>query len=169
MTGQHGRRVTERRNRLRLATVLCTACTASAAPAPDPLAALIACRELLQDTARLACFDRELKVLVNAALAPKLAPEQAFGLPPMAVAAKESAAAGRTELAEFRARLVGLGRPLDGRVVLTLDNGQVWRQVTQGEELLLKTGDIVTLSRGALHSYWLDAPSGRRCKVTRIR
>jgi hypothetical protein len=164
-----GRRVTERGNHLYLATLLWMACTASAAPAPDPLAALIACRELVEDTSRLACFDREMKVLVHAAPPPTSAPEQVFGLPPMKVAAKESAAAGRTELAELRARLIGLDRPLDGRVVLTLDNGQVWRQVSPGDELLLKTGDIVTLSRGALNSYWLDTPSGRRSKVTRIR
>jgi hypothetical protein len=145
------------------------ACAASAAPAPDPLAALIACRELVEEAARLACFDRQIEVLAHAAPAPPLAPEQTFGLPPMAISAMESAKAGRTELAETQARLVGLGFLMDGRIEFTLDNGQVWRQLSHGDELLLKTGDIVRLSRGALHSYWLKTPSGRACKVTRVR
>lgn len=169
MTERHSRGGNERGLRRGLATLLCTAYTAAAAPAPDPLAALIACRELVEAAARLACFDRELEVFVQATPAPPLAPEQKFGLPPMVVAAQESAEAGRTELAEFQARLAGLGQLADGRVVFTLDNGQVWRQLSQGEELLLKTGDIVRLSRGAFHSFWLNSPSGRRCKVTRVR
>ena len=169
MSERYSRRVIGRGHRLGLATLLCMACAAPVAATPEPVAALLACRNLVEAATRLACFDRESAALVPAAAAPPLAPEQTFGLPPMAISAMESAKAGRTELAETQARLVSLGFLMDGRIDFTLDNGQVWRQLIDGDELLLKTGDIVRLSRGALHSYWLKTPSGRACKVTRVR
>lgn len=169
MSERYRRRVIERGHRVGLAALLCTVCAAALAATPDPLAALLACRDLADAAARLACFDRESAALVRAAAAPPLAPEQTFGLSTSAIAALESPAAQRTELAEVQARLVGLGFRRDGRGQFTLDNGQVWRELVPGDELLLKTGDIVKLSRGALRSYWLTAPSGRACKVTRVK
>ena len=169
MSGQPGRPAIERGYRLGLAALLCVACAVSVAATPDPQAALLACRNLNDGVARLACFDRESAALVPAAAAPVLAPEQKFGLAPVAIIERESVAAQRPELAEVQARLVGIDLGMDGRSKLTLDNGQVWRQLSSGGELLIKTGDIVKLSRGVLGSYWLTAPSGRGCKVRRIR
>jgi hypothetical protein len=53
--------------------------------------------------------------------------------------------------------------------VFTLDNGQVWRQISTEADLLAKQGDAVTISRGLLGSYWLALKSKRGCKVTRLR
>ena len=152
-----------------MAALLSLACAAPDAATPDPQAALLACRELKDGVARLACFDRESAALVPAAATTTLAPEQTFGLAPIAIVARQSAVARRPELAAVQARLLGIGLGIDGRSELTLDNGQVWRQLSPGEELLIKTGDIVKLSRGVLGSYWLTAPSGRGSKVRRIR
>jgi hypothetical protein len=149
--------------------LLCALCRTSVAWATGNLALLLACRDVGDSSARLACFDRESSSLASVATAPTLAPEQKFGLPPAAVAAQESAAAGRPELAEFPAHLAGLEVRLDGRSEFKLDNGQVWRQLIPGEELLVKPGDSVKLLRGALGSYWLRTDSGRGCKVRRIR
>ena len=169
MSGWPGGRAIERGYRLGLAAALSLACAAPVAATPDPQAALLACRELKDGVARLACFDRESAALAAAAATTTLAPEQTFGLAPIAIIARESVAARRPEVAEVQARLLSIGSGMDGRSELTLDNGQVWRQLSSGEELLIKTGDIVKLSRGALGSYWLTAPSGRGCKVRRIR
>src|SRR5262245_2774453 len=115
--------------------LLCMAGAASAEPPSDVLAPLLACRELAEAEARLACFDRESSALSRperaaapaapaaaaaaAATAPAAAvstpsaqpvaaaapaapdtrstmsPEDAFGLPPMEVVRKETAATRR--------------------------------------------------------------------------
>jgi hypothetical protein len=53
--------------------------------------------------------------------------------------------------------------------VFALDNDQVWRQLASSGELLLHVGDVVTVSRAMLGSFWLETTTGRGCKVTRVR
>jgi hypothetical protein len=105
--------------------------------------------------------------------APTSAPATAaqnFGLSAAAIAAQEVQAGKRpAEPTHLQAHLMELSRAGDGRLVFTLDNGQIWLQVLEEGDLLLKPGDAVTLSRGLFHSFTLRTNSGRFCKVTRIR
>jgi hypothetical protein len=55
-----------------------------------------------------------------------------------------------------------------GAVVLELDNGQTWRQAGT-EDLLVRTGDTVKISRAALGSFWLVTPANRGARVKRVR
>jgi hypothetical protein len=139
--------------------------------AADPPTALLACREISDPTARLACFDRESAGLASAeaARAQELPPEQKFGLTPAEVAKREPASARSAEVEALTARIVGLRAGGDGRLVFALDNGQEWRQLVPGDDLLVRAGDTVRVDHGALGSFWLHAPSGRACKVTRDR
>jgi hypothetical protein len=99
-----------------------------------------------------------------------LDPQQQFGLPEHAVAAREVAAGTRaTDAAKIESHLVRLAQAPDGRWIFTLDNQQVWRELASEGDLLAKPGDAVTISRAFLGSYWLQAPTGRGCKVTRVR
>jgi hypothetical protein len=171
--------------------VVCSAACAALCCAPscwaaDPLAGLFACRELTDAAARLACFDRETAALARSPgapvaaapittpatpTAPRLTPEQKFGLSPKAIEAKEEAAAtkGPTET-KLQARITALALLGDGRTLFTLDNSQVWRQLeADGTDVMAKLGDAVTISRGMLGSYWLQMKTGRGCKVTRLR
>ncbi len=96
--------------------------------------------------------------------------EQQFGLPERAVAAKEVAAGTRaSDVAAIEARIVSLAAAPDGRMIFTLDNGQAWRQLQAEGDLLAKPGDTVVVSRALLGSFWMRVPSGRGCKVTRLR
>jgi hypothetical protein len=145
-----------------------------AAAAADPLQPLLACRALKDDTARLACFDRESATLApavpSAAVPPQLSPEQKFGLGGAAIAATErERGQARSEVEAVAAKLSALRVGADGRYVFTLDNGQVWRQLSPGSDLLLQVGDTVRIVRGALGSYQLLAPTQRGCKVSRVR
>jgi len=172
--------------------MLCIVCTASCWEqcwAADPLAGLLACRELTDGAARLACFDRETAALARvpsvpvaaaptpaspspaAPTAPPLTPEQKFGLSPAAIVAKEDAAATQAPKdAKLQARVTALALAGDGRTLFTLDNSQVWRQLeADGTDVMAKLGDAVTISRGMLGSYWLQIKAGRGCKVTRLR
>jgi hypothetical protein len=176
--------------------------------ASESLVGLLACRDVTDAAARLACFDREVAALApslsadgsappastppasaaptsaasasaapasttTAAKAPAhpvLDPQQQFGLPERAVAAQEIAAGRRAaEATKVEAHVARVAPAADGRVVFTLDNDQVWRQLAAEGDLLAKEGDAVTVSRGLLGSYWLQLKSGRGCKVTRLR
>jgi hypothetical protein len=96
--------------------------------------------------------------------------QQQFGLPEHALVAKEVAAGTRAaDVSKVESRVRLLARAPDQRMVFTLENGQVWRQLLIDGDLLAKQGDSVTISRGVFHSYWLQLPSGRGCKVTRLR
>lgn len=67
-------------------------------------------------------------------------------------------------------RIAGLGTAPDGRVIYSLDDGQVWAElVADGEAPPVSRGDRVQISRGALGSYWMQTRSGRGCKVLRLR
>jgi hypothetical protein len=97
-------------------------------------------------------------------------PQQQFGLPERKVVEQEVAAGRRpAEATKIEARITGLAPGPDGRLVFTLDNDQVWRQLLSEGDLLTKPGDTVTISRAFLGSYWLNTANGRGCKVTRLR
>jgi len=90
-------------------------------------------------------------------------------LPDSAVAAKEVAAGTRAAaLPSIDAHIARLSVTQSGQATFTLDNGQVWRQLASEGDMLAKPGDLVTISRGAFRSYWLELKSKRGCKVTRI-
>jgi hypothetical protein len=72
-------------------------------------------------------------------------------------------------LAKVESRVIGLSLTGNGRTVFTLENSQVWRQLESDGDMLTKLGDVATISRGLLGSYWLQLKNGRGCKVTRIR
>jgi hypothetical protein len=170
------------------AAALCLA-SFSAVAAPQPLDGLLACRDVEAATSRLACFDREAAKLQTqsagsgsapvivtappATAAPALPPlnaQQQFGLSEGTLAAREMAVGARpTPAAKITASLARISGSADGRLVFTLDNDQVWKQVTGGTELLAKQGDAVTVSRGWLSSYNLVLANGRSCKVERIK
>jgi hypothetical protein len=153
--------------------------------AEESLQALFACRGISDATTRLACFDRETASLARssapsvspapatvaqAPAAPVLNPEQKFGMSEGAISAREVAAGTRAvDLARIESHITALSASADAPIVFTLDNGQVWKQLKHGDEMLAKIGDGVTISRGLLGSYWLQLQSGRGCKVTRVR
>jgi hypothetical protein len=159
--------------------------------AADPLAGLLACRDLTDSAARLACFDRETSLLARvppAAVAaapltapataspatpaaPPLTPEQKFGLSPGTIVAKEEAAGSQApKETKLQSRITALALAADGRTVFTLDNSQIWRQLeADGTDVMARLGDSVTISRGMLGSFWLQMKTGRGCKVTRLR
>ena len=156
-----------RRRLIGLLTGVTLAATARSADLPM---ALLACRDVQDNDTRLACFDRESARLAALAEAtPLLTPEDRFGLPRTVTPAKEGTAPGLAEPTVFRARLRLVASRSDGLLAFTLDNGQVWRQVEPGNDLLARPGDPVQLSKGALGSYWLRSASGRTCRVMRER
>lgn len=84
----------------------------------------------------------------------------------MAVAPKETAkpAAPAPETGAFT--VASLGHKLDGRFVITLNNGQVWTQMEKDSHVEFAIGDPITLKRAALGSFMLVSRAGLPTRVT---
>jgi len=176
---------------------------ASVATREDVLEAIGRCATVTDDKARLACYDA-LTPHVKDALAtppetlshPPTADEQKswfgfdlgdlFGSAPAkqttpetfgadkVPAQKERETAAAEEIDRITARVTDVSFSLEGRFVVFLDNGQVWRQI-QGdtEKAHFPTpanADTVTIRRGSLGSYNLTInDSVKVFKVTRAK
>lgn len=150
---------------------------AEEAVAPD----LLACSKLGRNAERLACYDAAIqrrltpasaaatgKPVVDAATVART-PQDSFGaVAPRKPSVPSEGAPVRTELQSVSAAITKMTPTSDGFLQLALDNGQVWRQIEGSSSLLLKTGDTVSISRGALGSFMLATPTGRRVKVKRV-
>jgi hypothetical protein len=145
-----------------------------AALADEPPASRIpvelrSCVGLERNTERLACFDRGIAALLGADGAAAPSVESSFGL---TASTPRVDAIRNPELSEditkVTSRVTAVAASNDGSAVVTLDNGQVWRQISGGQ-LLLKAGDEVEISRAALGSFQMKVPSGRSGKVKRVR
>jgi hypothetical protein len=128
---------------------------------------LRSCVSIERNTERLACFDRGIAALTGAAGAAVPSAESSFGL--VASTPRSDAARGDSgqEMSALRAKVTAL-KTLNGDELITLDNGQVWRQLSGGV-LLLRVGDDVEINRAALGSFQMKVPSGRSGKVKRVR
>lgn len=136
--------------------------SAAAMAQVDP--AIKACATLRNDSERLTCYDRTVARLSGDANAKALTAQDLFGLDSQSTAA----ASGREEIPAIEAQVKELRHSADGKVVIELDNGQVWKQ-DDSRDLLLKTGDAVTIMRGALNSFKISAPSKRFARVRRLQ
>jgi hypothetical protein len=167
---------------------------AAQAPAPE----ILACMELADATARLACFDRELAPFARERRAPAAPPPAvpppvspavvAEAPPPRAPAPQqapppessfgheqlkpEDRPASPAEASTLHARIASHRRGGQGTYLVTLDNGQVWRHEEGSRVDYLKVGAAVTISRAALGSYRLTLDDGNArnwVRVTRVR
>ena len=158
----------------KIALLLLIGAGATAAMAQDSLPGqLTACVAIPGVMQRLACYDR-VAHSVSPAIAPRSAPAQkpiaraapsaVYVAPPLAAAAPaglgserlpQTAAAQRNQ--ELIAAVTSVSYDPRGRFTVTLDNGQVWRQL-EGDTAVLQSTRISTvrISRGSLGSYDLN-------------
>ena len=155
-------------------------------------AGLLACAKLADNLERLSCYDRLTNQMhtgsahppgpasagapgraeaISAAGPPSAAATSAaaadmFGATP-AETAKPPSGVVRTELKSITAHVTSLRETQRSGAVLDLDNGQKWQQLGT-EDLMLKVGDRVTISRGAFSSFWLMTPGNRATHVKRL-
>jgi len=153
-----------------------------------------ACAAVADPTDRLACFDRAVAAAgaptaaVPAAApathaaaattatasttvaAPALTPEQQFGASPELQRQKQPQTdpAKPKPLDKLTAAVTAVRSLSTGVMILTLDNGQVWRQV-EPAVMQVKPGDPVTIKPASFGSFWMMDPSGRGCRVKRTQ
>lgn len=99
-----------------------------------------------------------------------LDPQRTFGVPTEKLLEQEEAAQHVPRpLDHITAHIQSLSQAADGREIFTLDNREVWAQLAP-DDLYVKPGDAVKISRAMLGSYWLALQSRRGgCKVTRLQ
>jgi hypothetical protein len=122
------------------------------------------CATQYDDAQRLACYDAEFGK-----------PVRPPGTPPSVPVAPRTAAVPVPETAptpnpvketEFTAKVTALVRPIQGRMVFSLDNGQKWMQLEPDPLFQVAVGDVVTLKPGIVGSRFLISPKGGRTRVT---
>jgi hypothetical protein len=140
-------------------------------------AALHSCAKIADGTARLACFDHE--VARDSVTDPpgkestpvSLSPEEKLGLSERRVQQLESKGTAQPQgISELQAHIVRTSPGRDGRDVFELDNGQTWQQTEAQLSFTARPGDAVTITKGALGSFWLTkSPSQQATRVKRLR
>jgi hypothetical protein len=158
----------------------------AALAADDPGASLLACRAEPDDARRLACYDREVDRLdaqaapaaavvaapaaTAAPAAPALTPEERFGRTgAMTREEADRKEQESRELTELQATVTEIWTRADGLMVLTLDNGQIWKQVRPDSRFRLKAGEQVKIQPAALGSFLLSGPGKRSTRVSRVK
>jgi hypothetical protein len=138
-----------------IVTILLAGGSAGAQTAAEVPPALRACASIKKNSERLACYD-----LTIASLSSNTSAEAVFG-----ASVPETQ---REELTSVSAQVTALHHDASGALVIDLDNGQQWRQIS-GSNPLLEVGHEVTITRAALNSFRMSTPSGRALKVKRVQ
>jgi hypothetical protein len=149
---------------------------------------LLGCRQITDATARLACYDRVVDRAANAVEpeAPEM-PPRVSALQPNSPQAEQSLrerlfgrsaeardralrdAYGVSTASEIVAFATAVERGRDERLVVTLDNGQVWRQM-ESRVFLIRVGQQVRVREGALGAFYMNpVDGGRAARVQRTR
>ena len=133
------------------------------------------CTGISGNAERLACFDREVARETNSASALResalpLTPEQKLGLSKARLQELESKTSGAPPSpTEFRVQIVSASSSADGLQSFVLDNAQIWRQTGIKSDFLVHKGDAVTITAGALGSFWLTTDAHHSTRVKRVR
>jgi len=111
----------------------------------------------------------ESSALEKGPLQGDMSPDQLFGLGADAIRRSYEEASGEDTLTELRASVTEIRAGGIDRIVLMLDNGQIWRQVDT-TDLKIRVGDAVVIRRAAFGSFKLNKDgSNRSMRVNRAR
>lgn len=156
--------------------------------------ALKRCEQQQNSLKRLVCYDQvsknangyqdvELPDIPQGSAAPVARREAQFGQrrqpqpqqqAPQTIATednfgKELETLNRERIKQISSAVVKVVTDPYGKVTLTLENGQVWKQLDNAK-MRMKEGEVVTLKRGALNSFGLSkAGTNRTMKVKRVK
>jgi len=140
------------------------------------------CRDLTDDHARLACYDAAVDrsrksadpgpepsaentagstAAEPAATAASLSQEDLFGKTSKEIERSVEQATGGERIDSLSATVTRLRKFGYDKVLITLENGQLWKQI-DASSLRLRVGDTVEIERAALGSFILRKPGNRR-------
>jgi hypothetical protein len=150
-----------------LALLTLSAGDAAAAELPE---ALKPCLAMRRDSERLACFDRAAAAIeAGQADAAVTSPESLFGSNAEVAQSSGESDSKRDELKQISGSAAYTRRTDEGMIVLTLDNGQVWRQQDANVTLTIEPGDPVTVVRASMGTFRITDKRGRSARFKRLR
>lgn len=169
-------------------SVLLLGVAVTAANGQDVSNALRECVREKNDVKRLACYDRVAGKTADGPpiahappkveTSPQPQPKSAPSNPPPAVSENAESTFGLSAeqmtkpktsapLKQINGKVAKIETRARGRLVVTLDNEQVWEQLNPDALFSLHVGDVVTIKSGALGAYYLYGPSNRTTNVRR--
>jgi hypothetical protein len=151
---------------LALMSTCCTSLVCHAG-AESPVDALRACASENDDARRLRCYDQAMsRPLPQPAASTALAssPSQSFGASQTQTAKKARA----SEPLQMTAKVLRVVELPNNRRIVKLDNDQIWTEQDSDEFFSIKAGDTVTVTQGALGSFWLSGSSAGKATI-RVR
>lgn len=146
---------------------------------PKVLTDLLACRQIADPPARLACFDAQSTALAGAAersdivVAERKEVERAQrGLFGLAVPSSQilGTGPGQAEVKRLETKVASARRNRDGGWIIAMAEGGVWEQ-TDFKPLALspKPGQKVVLTKGSLGSFFVSVDGQAAMKMRRIQ
>lgn len=141
---------------------------------------VVDCRRIAESAQRLACFDAAAARLDEAAssgavvVVDREQVQQArreifgFSVPSFDLFGGGEGRAAPPPIENVEAVIEAYTRGGDGRLVLTLENGQVWRQI-DGETASARRGATVRIRRAALGSYLANIDGQIAIRVRRVQ
>ena len=137
--------------------------------------ALQACSFIENDFNRLLCYDNTVagKSLTKPTVTKTLTPPTANNVPQVVAAAPIQAKAKADDFGleykesqveketEIKAMVTSVKEAAYGELIISLDNGQQWRQIGS-DSMRLKENDTIVISRGAFNSFLLKQDGKNR-------
>ncbi|MBH0017763.1 hypothetical protein JFJ09_18940 [Pseudoalteromonas arctica] len=137
--------------------------------------ALQACSFIENDFNRLLCYDNTItgKSLTKPTITKTLTPPTANNVPQVVAAAPMQAKAKTDDFGlehkesqveketEIKAMVTSVKEAAYGELIISLDNGQQWRQIGS-DRMRLKENDTIVISRGAFNSFLLKQDGKNR-------
>lgn len=157
--------------------LLAIAAPAAAQDRSKRLDALVDCRAIQDPMERLACYDKEVAALDSAEKAKDVvvvdreqvqeAKRSVFGLklPKLKLFGGGEA---DEDVGEIVTTVKSITKQSDGRVFFVVEDGARWRQTDDRAVVAVKPGTEVTLSKGALGSYFAKFKGRIGVKVERV-
>ncbi|MCH9695338.1 MAG: hypothetical protein K0U72_12580 [Gammaproteobacteria bacterium] len=137
--------------------------------------ALSQCRQISETLERVACYDsfvdaRHTTESGNSTESSKPSAPDAqslFGTPDAEAKRIVSASLEIEQIEQIEATITDVRKSRTRKLTVTLDNGQVWRQL-DSQPMRLESGEAVVVRKASLGSYQMEKKSGgRRIRVKR--
>lgn len=138
--------------------------------------AVTSCRDISDKDARLACYDRAAAILADAKAnrgivvvdreEVKKTKRSLFGFSLPKIKLFSGDGEKEEEADKQVAAMVRTAVPQQGKVI-ALEDGSKWRTIEPKFGFSPKSGDTLTIEKGALGSYWAWVGNGRRARVKR--
>jgi hypothetical protein len=138
------------------------------APAAEIPEGLARCADVADNLERLTCYDRQNPPRRAGAVKP----DADFGANDELMRKRQAdgvASAAARGPDRITAKVTRISVASTGDTLVELDNGQVWQQTQSRLETIAALGDEVTVSRGALGSYFMVSKSRLSTRVKRVK